>query len=199
MNSISRMSMTAITCGALCLMSPQVRAQTGSTAYSWIPYTTAGFIGLGLGNADIDADCLIGQPCDDPGGAVSLYTGGMFTPYVGMQLGYFRLDDADRNGGRTKVSGVNISLLGVAPLGPQFSLVGRIGGTYGWTDVTAGLGVPVAVGDESGFVPAFGAGVSWDFHRNMSLTFDWDRHNLKYADGDKRNTDIATIGIKWRF
>ncbi|MFT3859514.1 MAG: outer membrane beta-barrel protein [Aquabacterium sp.] len=262
-NKLSRLSLAAMTCGALCLATAQVHAQSGtlgntqnpsdptygtgaagssasggmsnsmgspsgannsaygnsnlaplpteptsagytygsdnSSRYSWIPYTTAGFIGIGLGNGSIDQDCVAGQTCDDPGGAINIYTGGMFTPYLGMQLGYFRLDDTDRNGGTTKISGVNISLIGVAPLGTQFSLVGRVGGTYGWTDITAGAGVPVATGEEKGFVPAFGAGVSWDFNRNMSLTLDWDRHQLKYPGGDKENTDIATIGLKYRF
>jgi OOP family OmpA-OmpF porin len=171
---------------------------TGSR-YSWIPYTTSGYIGLGLGNGKIDVDCVPGLSCEDPEGAVSIYTGGMFNPYFGLQLGYFRLDDTERNGGKTKISGVNIGLVGVAPLGTQFSLVGRVGGTYGWTEVTVGTGVLSVTGEEKGFVPSFGAGLSWDFSRNISATIDWDRHNLKYPGGDKRNTDIATIGLKYRF
>lgn len=179
---------------------PTGAGYAGQSRYSWIPYTTAGYIGLSVGNGSLDTRCIPGTSCDDPRGAVNLYTGGMFTPYFGVQLGYFRLGDADRNGGKTKVSGANISLVGLVPLAPNFSLVGRAGGTYGWTEVSAGVGgVTLATGKEEAFVPAYGAGISWDFHPNWSATLDWDRHHLKYAGDDRKNTDIATVGLKYRF
>jgi OOP family OmpA-OmpF porin len=180
---------------------PTGSGYTGKSRYSWIPYTTAGFVGVSIGNGALDdVPCVASRSCDDPGGAVSVYTGGMFTPYIGLQLGYFRLNDFDRNGGKFKISGANISLVGIAPLGTNFSLVGRLGGTYGWTEVTAGAGVVTVTGKEEEFVPAYGVGVSWDFHPNWSATLDWDRHHLKFAGVDeKKKTDIATIGLKYRF
>lgn len=168
-----------------------------SARYSWIPYTTAGYVGLSIGNGSLKTPCVANQVCDDPDGAVNIYTGGMFTPYFGLQLGYFRLGDADRNGGTTKVSGANISLVGVIPMGTSFSLVGRVGGTYAWTDVEAPIGVS---GEEEEFGAAYGVGVSWDFHNNWSATLDWDRHHMKFAGIDgRKKTEIATIGIKYRF
>ncbi|MGE5450689.1 MAG: outer membrane beta-barrel protein [Acidobacteriota bacterium] len=172
---------------------------TTTSRDSWLPYTTSGYVGLSLGNGRLDTACVAGQDCSDPGGALHVYTGGMFTPYVGMQLGYFRLGAADRNGGETKVSGVNLVLTGVAPLGSMFSLTGRVGGTYGWTDTSVGTGVVAPSGKENGFGASYGAGLSWDFDRNWSATLDWDRHHLKYAGDEKRNTDVATIGFKYRF
>lgn len=166
---------------------------------SWLPYTTAGYIGLSLGNGKLDTVCVAGQTCEDPSGAVHLYLGGMFTPYVGIQLGYFRLGDTDRNGGTVKVSGANLVLTGVAPLGYAFSLVGRVGGTYGWTETSVGLGVPAPAGDRTGFGASYGAGLSWDFNRNWSATLDWDRHHLKFAGDDRKKLDVATIGLKYRF
>ena len=154
---------------------------------------------MGIGNGKLNTACAPGQSCDDPNGAVSIYTGGMFSPYFGIQLGYFQLGNANRNGDTTKVSGVNLVLTGVAPLGSQFSLVGRLGGTYGWTKTSVGFGVPAASGDANGFGASYGAGLSWDFTRNWSATLDWDRHHLKYAGDQKENTDVATIGLKYRF
>lgn len=179
---------------------PTGAGYAGNSRYSWIPYTTSGYIGVSVGNGSLNTRCVPGATCEDPDGAVHVYTGGMFTPYIGMQLGYFRLGDTDRNGGTTKVSGANISLVGVAPLAPNFSLVGRLGGTYGWTEVSAGVAGITVTGEEEEFVPAYGVGVSWDFHPNWSATLDWDRHHLKFAgDDQKKKTDIATIGIKYRF
>ena len=172
---------------------------SSNSSYSWLPYTTSGYVGLSIGNGKLNTDCLPGLSCDDFKGAVNVFTGGMFTPNFGLQLGYFRLGDADRNGGTTKVSGVNLVLTGVAPLSQTFSLVGRVGGTYGWTDTSVGLGVPAAAGSRNGFGASYGAGLSWDFDRNWSATLDWDRHHLKYAGDEKINTDVATIGFKYRF
>ena len=169
------------------------------SSYSWLPYTTSGYVGLAIGTGDIDSSCAAGTKCEDPDGAVHIFTGGMFNPNFGLQLGYFRLNDADRNGGKTKISGVNLVLTGVAPLTNTFSLVGRVGGTYGWTDVSAAPGVVTATGDETGFGASYGVGVAWDFNRNWSVTLDWDRHHLKFPGDDKKNTDIATIGFKYRF
>lgn len=174
-------------------------SSAGQTRESWLPYTTAGYIGLSLGNGKLDSNCVAGQACDDPSGAVHLYTGGMFTPFLGIQLGYFRLGDTDRNGGTIKISGANLVLTGVAPLAPTFSLVGRVGGTYGWTETSVGVGVPAAAGDRTGFGASYGAGLSWDFTRNWSATLDWDRHHLKFAGDERKKLDVATIGLKYRF
>lgn len=178
---------------------PTAAGYSSSEGYSWLPYTTRGYVGIGFGSGNIDTDCIAGQNCDNANGAVSVYTGGMFNENFGIQLGYFRLGDADRNGGTTKVSGASLVLLGVAPLGTNFSLVGRVGGTYGWTETSVGVGVPAASGDEHGFGATYGVGVAYDFDRNWSVTLDWDRHHLKYAGDQKSNTDVATIGFKYRF
>lgn len=166
---------------------------------SWIPYTSSGYIGISGGKPDINTDCVAGQSCDDPDSAWSVYLGGQFNPYLGLQLGYLQLEDADRNGGETKARGVNIVLTGAWPLASHFSLNGRVGGTYGWTETSVGAGVAAPSGDEEGFGASYGVGASWDFDRNWSVTLDWDRHRLKYAGGDRRDTDVASVGLRYRF
>lgn len=166
---------------------------------SWIPYTSSGYIGISGGKPDLNTDCVAGQRCDDPDSAWAIYLGGQFNPYLGLQVGYLQLQDADRNGGDTKVRGVNISLTGAVPLGSNFSLNGRLGGTYGWTKTSVGAGVPAASGNEEGFGVAYGVGASWDFDRHWSVTLDWDRHRLKYAGDQKKDTDIASVGLRYRF
>jgi len=178
---------------------PTEPTSAGPSKSSWMPYTTSGYVGLSVGNAKLDTDCVAGLNCDDPKSNFHVYTGGMFSPYLGLQVGYLYLNNADRNGGTTKVSGANLVLVGVAPLSQTFSLLGRIGGTYGWTKTSVGALVPAPSGDRNGFGPSFGAGVSWDFNRNWSLTADWDRHKLKFAGDEKKNVDVATLGIKYRF
>ncbi len=166
---------------------------------SWLPYTTSGYVGISGGNAEIDGPCVAGQVCEDPDSAFQVYIGGKFSPYFGIQLGYLQLADAERNGGKTEVKGLNLVLTGTIPLGTSFSVNGRAGGTYGWTKTSVGTGVLAASGDEDGFGPSYGVGVSWDFNRNWSLSLDWDRHQLKYIGGAKNDTDITALGIKYRF
>ncbi|RRS05201.1 porin family protein [Aquabacterium soli] len=166
---------------------------------SWIPYTSSGYIGVSGGKPDLKTACAAGLSCDDPDSAWSVYLGGQFNPYLGLQLGYLQLQDADRNGGDTKVRGVNISLTGALPLGSNFSLNGRVGGTYGWTKTTVGAAVTAPSGNEEGFGVAYGVGASWDFDRHWSVTVDWDRHRLKFAGDEKKNTDIASVGLRYRF
>ncbi|HIV72000.1 MAG TPA: porin family protein [Candidatus Aquabacterium excrementipullorum] len=166
---------------------------------SWIPYTSSGYIGISGGKPDLNTACVAGLRCDDPDSAWSVFLGGQFNPYLGLQLGYLQLQDADRNGGDTKVRGVNIVLTGALPLGSNFSLNGRLGGTYGWTKTSVGAGVPAPSGNEEGFGASYGVGASWDFDRHWSVTLDWDRHHLKYAGDEKKDTDIASVGLRYRF
>lgn len=208
MRNISHLSLAALTSALLSLSSadslaqssPNQNADASSSSSSWLPYTTSGYIGLSVGSAKLNTDCAAGLSCGDPNGSFQIYSGGMFSPYFGVQLGYLQLRDADRNDGTTKVSGANVVLLGVAPLGSTVSLLGRIGGTYGWTKTSVGLlALTTPSGSRNGFGPSIGAGLSLDFSRNWSLTADFDRHHLKFAGDEKKNVDVAMLGVKYRF
>lgn len=166
---------------------------------SWIPYTSAGYVGLSVGKGTLNTDCVAGQSCGNPNSAFTFYTGGMFSPNGGVQLGYLQLQNASRNGGKTEVKGLNLTLVGALPLSPSFSLLGRLGGTYGWTTTSIGTGVPAPAGKAKGVGAAYGVGASWNFNPNWSLTVDWDRHHLKYAGNVKRDTDVAALGVKYNF
>lgn len=170
-----------------------------SNRYSWIPYTTSGYFGISGNRAKLNTDCIVGENCNDPKTGVSVYTGGMFSPYFGLELGYFHLGDADRNGGTTKVQGADLELTGLLPLGNNFSLLGRAGGVYGWTDTSADPSVAIDTGKAKGFGWTAGAGLSWDFNRSWSLVAGWDRYRLKYAGDVKRNTDVTSLGLRYRF
>ncbi len=170
-----------------------------SNRYSWMPFTTSGYVGFGLGNGKLNTTCVAGLECADPDGAFHIYTGGMFSQWAGIELGYTQLDGADRNGGTTKVKGLSLLLTAGVPLGDYFDAHIKAGGTYGWTKVTAAAGVPIATGSENGFGWSYGAGLAWNFSRNWGLTVDWDRHHLKFVGDDKQDVDVATLGLRYRF
>lgn len=167
--------------------------------YSWLPYTTSGYVGASIGQGELNTSCVPGLSCEDPDTSGKIYTGGMFNPYLGMELGYIQWGDADRNGGTQKARGVNAMLTGFVPLGPMFTLVGKVGATYGFTKSKPVVGLVAPSGSEDAFALAYGAGLSFDFTRNWSATLDWERHDLKFAGEGRKDVDLTTVGLKYRF
>ena len=203
-----RRVISAVACclagAAVALAAAPTKAQTynnsnASDRQSWLPYTTAGYVGVAYGDAKHNLPCAAGQSCGDPDGAFKVYTGGMLSPYLGLELGYLQVGDADRNGGVAKAKGANVAFTGFLPLGADFSLMGKLGTTYSWTKTTAGTGVAAATGKEKGFGWAYGAGLSYDFGVNWSATLDWERHRMKFAGTNQRNVDVTSLGAKYRF
>lgn len=166
---------------------------------SWIPYTTNGYVTIAYGGGDFgDLDCATGFECDNPDWAAKINTGGMLNEWIGLELGYFHTGNADHNGGEARARGVNLSLTGFLPLNYGFSLMAKVGGTYGMTKLS-GTAAGTPSGSEEGFGVSYGAGLSFDFNPNWSLTLEWERHNLKFAGDDDRNVDLATVGVRYRF
>ncbi|RZI84480.1 MAG: porin family protein [Rubrivivax sp.] len=167
--------------------------------YSWLPYTTSGYVGGAVGAGKVDTTCVAGQTCEDPDTSGKVYTGGMFNPFLGVELGFVQWADAARNGGNVSARGVNAMLTGFVPLGTMFTLVGKVGTTYGWTKTTLGPGVVAPSGSVNGFGLAYGAGASFELNRNWSITLDWERHNLKFKNNDRQDVDLTSLGLKYRF
>lgn len=171
---------------------------------SWLPYTTSGYVGIALGQGRYeDGACVAGFGCDKRSEwAGKIYTGGQVNPWLGAEIGYVHFGRVDRNGGDVRAQGVAIDLVGRLPLAERFSLSAKIGGTYGWTDssasaLAAAAGAPD--GDENGFGWNAGVGAAFHLDRNWSLTLEWERHRLKFADDDRRDVDLASFGVAYRF
>ncbi len=135
-----------------------VHAQTSSASPkqrdSFIPYTQQGYFGLSGGRSSYDLNA--GPPgtdlgFDDSDSAWKLSTGGYFHPNAGVELSYLNAGKAQRLGGTTRAQGVNLSLVGRAPLNEQFDLFGKVGTTYGRTRTSGFSGLGVATGKDSGF------------------------------------------------
>ena len=69
----------------------------GGDAYSLLPYTRRGYVGINLGKPEFDLACGSGgYNCGDPSVAGYVYTGGLFTDWIGVELGYLHTSNADR-------------------------------------------------------------------------------------------------------
>jgi hypothetical protein len=172
----------------------------GGTDYSLLPYTKRGYVGLNLGKSDYgDLSCGVGGfACDDGDVGGSLYTGGMFNEWLGMELGYLHMGRADRAGGRTEAQGLNVSLLARLPL-QQFSVFAKGGTTYGRTKVTADPLALVPSGKDSGWGASYGVGVGMDVTPATSVVLEWGRHDFHFAGTGKQDVSLTSLGLKYRF
>lgn len=192
---------------AAALALPAAHAQTsdagtgmaGSERSSFLPYTQNGYLGLSAGASRYDIrPGPVGAPFDDGDTAFKITTGGNFHPHWGVELGYLHAGRADRLYGSTRAQGLNLSLVGRAPLGESFDVFGKLGTTYGWTRTTGSPGLGVATGKDDGFGLAYGAGLRWNFAPQWSAVLEWERHRMRFADG-RGNVDLTTLGVQYRY
>ena len=172
-----------------------VQAQSSS---SGMPWTQQGYIGLNIGKPDYRNSCGFGPTCEDPNVGWHLYTGGMFNQWFGIEVGYIDMGRADRAGGRTRARGLNLSLVGRAPIGPV-SVFAKAGGTYGRTEVTADLLSGVSTGKDSGTGISVGAGVGYDINQNSSVVLEYGRHDFHFVGIGREPVELTSIGFVHRF
>jgi len=179
-----------------------VHAQTTSspaTGSSWYAPNSA-YIGFNAGQSNYRQGCGTGAfSCGDKDDAYSIYGGSMLNNNFGLELGYLNMGDIARGGGTTKAEGVNLSLVGKLPLSQSFGLFGKVGTTYGRTNVSSLPGSGITAGKEDGFGLSVGAGVSYDFSERWSAVLQWDRHDFKFAGAGRENINATTLGVKYRF
>ncbi len=172
---------------------------TGLTNRSYLPGTQQGYVGLSGGQSEYDIRSGTGGfGFDDSDTAWKVYSGGYFNPYLGMELGYINMGKAERIGGSTKAQGLNLSLVGRAPLNEQFDVFGKIGTTYGRTRTSGNSGFGVTTGKDDGFGLSYGAGVRWAFNPQWAAVLEWERHRFHFADG-KSDVDMTSVGVQYRF
>jgi hypothetical protein len=195
----------AVAVSGLASLPAQAQMASGTTsAYdssrsSFLPYTRNGYIGLNVGKPHYSVPCGPVGDCDNPSASADLYVGGMFNRYASIEFGYLHMGDADRGGGETRAQGLNLSLVGHAPVWSNLSLYGKVGTTYGRTNVERPLGVGLATGHESGWGPSYGFGATWDFNNNWSAVLDWQRNKFEFAGVGKEWVRATSLGVRYRY
>ena len=182
---------------------PSTRTNTppiGSDRWSLLPYTTQGYVGLNIGKPDWKLDCddpLGLYRCDDPDSRVDIYTGGLINEVIGAEIGYTNEGKFDRAGGRARAEGIKVNLVARAPIG-AFNVFAKGGTIYGRTSVTADL-PGVAPGKDSGWGVSWGAGVGYDFTRNLGAVLEWSRNEYRFEGAGRDDVDSTNLGLVYRF
>ena len=191
MKSLNRtFSATVLAVAALTAMAgAQAQSSTGSNYSLYGP--GAGYVGLNVGSSDYSLGNGFGPfASDDSDTVYNIYTGTFFHPNFGK---------IDRAGGTTKAEGINLSLVGRAPVSPSFNLIGKLGTTYGRTDVSAAPGTGVVSGSETGFGVSYGLGAEYVFNPQLSAVLQYDEHRLKFAGEGSDRVNATTVGLRYRF
>lgn len=166
---------------------------------SFIPYTQQGYLGLSGGRSNYDLNAgPSGLGFDDSDSAWKLTTGGYFHPNAGVELSYLNAGKAHRLGGTTKAQGINLSLVGRAPLTDQFDLFGKVGTTYGRTTTSGFSGTGVQTGKDNGFGLSYGVGARWAFNQQWAAVLEWERHKFHFSD-ENSAVKMTTLGVQYRY
>ncbi|MDB5745077.1 MAG: OmpA domain protein transrane region-containing protein [Polaromonas sp.] len=160
----------------------------------------AGYVGLNIGQSNYSLGNGFGPfASEDHDTVYNIYTGTFFNPNVGLELGYTNFGKIQRAGGNTKAEGINLSLVGRAPISQSFNVFGKLGTTYGRTDVSAFAGSGVPSGKETGFGVSYGLGAEYVFNPVLSAVLQYDEHRLNFAGDNRDRVNATTVGLRYRF
>lgn len=176
-----------------------VRTYNDANAYSLLPYTRSGYIGINAGQSDFANDCGIGLfDCKKSNRAFSVYTGGLLNDWLGAEVGYINTGRADRAGGTTRGQGLALKGVLRAPIGP-FNAFLKGGAVYGETRVTASALSTVSTGKRRGWGGTYGAGLGFDFTPNQGVVLEWARHEFVFPGSGRQDVDTTSVGYVYRF
>jgi OmpA-OmpF porin, OOP family len=200
-----QLSLTSVVLGLAALtLGSAAQAQSGGMGSmgSMSMYTPgSGYIGFNAGRSHYGDRTLnlTGFVNDRNNNAYSLYAGSYFNQYLGLELGYNDFGRISRAGGTSRANGVSLSLVGRAPIGQSFAVLGRVGGTYLRTDVSASPLAGIQTGRDSKFDVSYGIGAEYNFTPQFSAVLQYDEYNPRFAGGYKERLNTTTIGIRYHF
>lgn len=197
MRSLTRnLSATVLAVAAL---AAGASAQAQSSNYS-LAAPGASYVGVNVGKSDFSVGNGNGLfSSDKKDTAYGINAGSYINNNLGMELGFTDFGKINRAGGTTKAQGFNLSMVGRLPLSPQFNLLGKLGATYGRTDVSASPASGVVSGKENGFGVSYGLGAEYAFNPQMSAVLQYDAHDMKFAGTGRDRVSATTVGLRYKF
>ncbi len=179
---------------------PATSPQDSATARSLLPAKGRGYVGLSLGPSRFSTHCGVTTlNCDSSDNSVQISAGSMLGNFWGVELAYLDMGRISRGGGTTRAQGLNLSVVGKAPLWQSLGVFGKIGTTYGRTETSALLGSGVNNGTDRGFGLSYGAGVSYDFTPRLSATLAWDSHDFRFAGSGRDPVRSTSLGLQYKY
>lgn len=173
-------------------------AAGGGSGNWWGPASSRNLIGLNAGRSNYQAGCDSAFRCDDTDRYFSIYGRTMASPVWGTEIGYVDMGRMERAGGDTRARGINLSLVGRAPVAEPFGVFGKVGVTWGHTRTDTVPGATIPGGSHNGFGLSLGAGVSWDFTPKLAGVLEWDRHDFRF-EGGRDAVRATSVGLQYKY
>jgi hypothetical protein len=162
----------------------------------WYP-TPRSSLGLHLSRYQPGLPCgATALICDTSASPAQLQASAMVGRFWGVELGYLENGRITAREGRSQ--GLNLSLVGKAPLGQSLGVFGKLGTTYGRSD-TSVLGAGPSPVSEPGFGLSYGAGVSFAFTPRLSATLEWDSNNYRFPGSGREPVRSTNLGLQYRY
>ncbi|MCV2360216.1 porin family protein [Paucibacter sp. TC2R-5] len=163
------------------------------------------YVGANIGlYSKYDISCSAGQKCDKTANFGGKVYGGLMYEQWGVEalaFGTGRGEGTLKLGGKDAQGSVKMGGLGVVGVLPlnfgDFTLKGKLGAAYthGTANYKSG-----ASESKNSIAPLFGAGLSYAFSKQVSLTADVDHISAKYNKaGDKAAVNMFSIGASYKF
>ena len=198
----SKVSLALLT--ATLAFAGSVQAQSSNTPAPRSGYSMyvpgSAYIGFNVGQSNLNLNNGNGTfGIERNKNTYNLYGGSYFNDFVGLEIGYADFGRINRGGGQTKADGFNVGLAGKFPLGNSFNLLGRLGTTYGRTEVSSNIGSGVVAGKQTGWGGSYGIGAEFMFNPQLSAVLQYDEYNLKFAGGTRDRINTTSLGLRYRF
>jgi OmpA-OmpF porin, OOP family len=182
----------------LCVALSALAFTTGVCAQEKTYDVRNSYFGLSVGQSDYRLGDGNLYSAEHQNIAYSGNVGGYFrNSNLGLELGYIDFGKVGRAGGTTKAQGVSLDLIGRLPLSNAFNLLGKVGGVYSYTDVSARAGSGIAAGSENGMDWTYGLGVEFAFARQWSAVAQYDDYYLKFAGGGRDRVSNLSAGLRY--
>jgi OmpA-OmpF porin, OOP family len=178
----------------------QAAAATPSVSFAsgW-QHTGRTSLGLNIGSSRIAAGCgTTALICDNPDRAARFYANTMIGNHWGVEVGYLDLGRIAAAGGQARAQGLNLSVLGRAPVWQSLGVFGKFGTTYGRTESSV-LGAGAALGSDQGFGLSYSAGVSFAFTPRLSATLEWESTDFRFAGSGRDPVRSTSLGLQYRY
>jgi OOP family OmpA-OmpF porin len=167
-----------------------------------------GYVGGAFGQSSADCEPSAGLSCDDKDTSWKVFGGYQINRNFAVELGYANLGEISISGGGVRATAESTAWdlvgLGIWPVNNQFSIYGKLGVYMATVDVSVSPSAAGESGDDSTTGLTFGAGVRYNFTRNLGLQAEWQRYGKVEAPSDTAITgdsdlDVLSVGIVYRF
>jgi opacity protein-like surface antigen len=182
---------------AVCTVAMSAQAQSGP--YGLVAPGSS-YVELGIGQSDYSLGNGIGVfDSDDGDTAYSIRGGSFFNANLGMEIGYTNFGKVNRAGGTTKAEGINLSLVGRMPVSPSFNVLGKIGTTYGHTNVSSNPASGVVAGSEKDFGLSYGIGAEYLITPQWSGVLQYESTKMQFAGDRSDRVGLTSLSARYRF